>query len=226
MQSEFTPAVDGPAGTTSHRRRFGRRTAVVATAVALVSSLAAISGAAVLHRQSTAPPPKVDIVGKGIFSCGLVQGEVGYSPTIKSSGSPKQTERVSIWFKATQCKVVAGTRATPVPKWVIGAMSFVDQAFGTTCPQLSGPPLGTGILNLTYNFPGVPVTMIDPSVAPAESVIAAGPLWNLVSSAGVTDGSYISPSFKAQIKPNPIAPQSCPKGITSEYIIRGTLTNV
>jgi len=219
---------DGPVAAKATRRGFGRRAAVIGTAIALVSSIAAISGAVVLNRVAPRAVPKVDIVGKGIFNCAQVTGEVGYSPTISSAGSLTKHERVSIWFIATKCKAVKGTKASPVPKYVTGSLSFLDN-YGTTCPQLTsagGPPLGTGVLNLAYNFPQVPVTMIDPSVAPAESVTQAGALWNITGSGGVSDGSYLSPGFKAQIKPNPIAPQSCPRGLTSEYIIRGTLTAV
>jgi hypothetical protein len=210
---------------TSHRAV--RRIAVVGAAIALVGSVTAISGAAVTISRGLAPSvqPKVDIVGKGLFNCTTVTGEVGYSPDIKAPGATTGHERVSIWFVASNCTALPGQKTTPVPKKVVGSMSFLDN-FGTTCPQLSGPILGTGIVNLAYNFPGVPVTMIDPSVAPAVQVKQVGAFWDFLPVPGVTDGSYISPKFNAFFKPNPIAPQNCQKGITSEYIIRGALYSV
>jgi hypothetical protein len=71
--------------------------------------------------------------------------------------------------------------------------------------------------------------MIDPSVAAlatVQSSIAFGPaLWQIAGA--VTDGSYsVSPGFIAQIKPIPFGGQNCAKGITSEYITRGTLSKV
>ena len=211
----------------SHRTvtHLGRRVALFGAAIAVASTVV-IGGTALASSRHAAPAatPTKDIVGKGVFNCGLVQGEVGYSPAIISGGHQK--ERVSIWFKATKCAASTGTKATPVPRWVIGSLSFVDSKFLNGCPQLSGAPLGSGTLNLAYNFPPVPVAMIDPSVAPLETVTEVGALWSITGTAGVTDGSYVSPTFSAMIKPNPIAPQSCTRGITSEYIIRGTLTNV
>jgi hypothetical protein len=201
----------------------GRRIALFGTSIALLGTVA-IGGTALASSGHVARPasvPKLDIVGKGTFNCATVTGEVGYSPAIISGGKTK--ERVSIWFVASGCKPSSTTGAKPIPKTVVGSISFLDN-FLNGCPQLSGPPLGTGILNLAYNFPQVPVTMIDPSVAPTAVVTDVGALWKIVG--GVTDGSYVSPGFSALIKPNPIAPQSCGRGITSEYIIRGTLTNV
>lgn len=206
-------------------RVLGRRAALFGTTIALAASVA-IGGTALASSHTARPGavPKVDIVGKGTFDCATVTGEVGYSPAIVSGGKSK--ERVSIWFVASNCKATGTTGAKPIPKTVVGSMSFVDNNFLNGCPQLSGPPLGQGVLNMTYNFPQVPVTMIDPSVAPFETVTQVGALWSITGSTGVTDGSYPSPGFKAMIKPNPIAPQNCAKGITSEYIIRGTLTSV
>jgi len=208
----------------------GRRAALIGATIGLASSVLVIGGTALAssrHASVVRPAsvPTKDIVGKGQFNCATVTGEVGYSPAIISGG--KMKERVSIWFVATGCKSVVsstGGPATPLPKEVIGALSFMDNNFLNGCPQISGPPLGNGVLDLAYNYPPVPVAMIDPSVAPSATVTDVGPLWSIKGA--VTDGSYVSPTFSALIKPNPIAPQNCKSGITSEYIIRGTLSNV
>jgi hypothetical protein len=85
--------------------------------------------------------------------------------------------------------------------------------------------LGTGTLNLAYDFPPVPGKMIDPSVASSVTVTQSGAFWDLAG--GVNWGSYSpSPSFSAQLKPDVIGAQTCGNGLTSEYIIRGTLSNV
>jgi len=216
-----------PKGSFTH---LGRRAALIGATVGLVSSILVVGGTALASgRHSSAvhasSVPTKDIVGKGQFSCSTVTGEVGYSPAIVAGG--KMKERVSIWFTATGCKSTGGSTggpATPLPKQVIGALSFMDNNFLNGCPQISGPPLGTGVLDLAYNYPPVPTAMIDPSVAPSATVTDVGALWSIKGA--VTDGSFVSPTFSALIKPNPIAPQNCQKGITSEYIIRGTLTNV
>jgi len=218
-----------PKGSVTH---VARRVALFGVSVALVSSIVAVGGTALASsRPSVQKPatlfgpravPKVDIVGKGQFNCSTVTGEVGYSPAIISGG--RQKERVSIWFIATGCKPTATTGAQPIPKYVVGAISFQDNNFLNGCPQISGPPLGVGTLDLSYNFPPVPALMIDPSVAPVATVKDVGALWQITG--GISDGSYVSPGFTALIKPNPIAPGTCGNGITSEYIIRGTLTAV
>jgi hypothetical protein len=210
---------------------FRSRAALIGAAAIVASSLVALGGTALASSHASTPTPRIDIVGKGIFNCSVVTGEIGYSPALKSSGSTTAHERVSIWIKATKCARVPGTTATPIPRQVVTALSYLDN-FGTTCPQLSGPippklPFGTGVMDLSYNFPPVPVAMIDPSVAPAASVFSdTNPaLWDIATT-GVQDGSYVSSTFHAQIKPAPIGAQSCRTGLTSEYITRGTLTAV
>ena len=112
-----------------------------------------------------------------------------------------------------------------MPKWVIGSMSFTTP---NRCPLLSipsGTPLGTGTLNLAYNYPDVASLLIDPSVAPKVTVTQSGPYWILAGP--VISGSYPDPTFKVLLKPNSFAGQSCsPPGFTSEYIARsqGPLT--
>jgi hypothetical protein len=205
----------------------GRRVALIGATVAMVTGVLVVGGTALASSRHTVKPaavPKVDIVGKGIFNCATVTGEVGYSPAIKANSRLK--ERVSIWFLATNCKPAAGAGAQPIPKFIVGALSFPDNNFLNGCPQLSGPPLGVGTLDLAYNFPGVPALMIDPSVAPLETVKQLGAFWTISGLPGITDGSYVSPTFTATIKPNPIGGQNCKTGITSEYISRGTLKNV
>jgi len=175
--------------------------------------------------REVAVPPTNDIVGTGLVDCAAATGEVGYSPASKAGA----TYTVSIWFVATKCSAAAGG-ATPVPKTVIGSMSFT----ATGCP-LSGQ-FGTGTLNLTYNYPPVPNPMIDPSVAPNTTVTDGPPItpfWTLSGSVpAVTGGSYPDPAgtnFTISLKPNIIvAGQTCKTGITSEYIIRsnGPLTNI
>ena len=94
---------------------------------------------------------------------------------------------------------------------------------GNACPQIG--TLGTGTLNLAYEFPPVPGKMIDPSVASSVTVTQSGAFWDLAG--GVGWGSYSpSPSFSAQLKPIVIGGQTCGNGLTSEYITRGTLSNV
>lgn len=85
------------------------------------------------------------------------------------------------------------------------------------CPLLSPPVLGTGTLNLTYNYPPVPRNMIDPSVGQTVTVTQVGPFWVLK---GALIGSYPSANFVAWLKPDVIGAQNCKTGITSEYIIR------
>jgi len=182
-----------------------------------VSAVLALTGVAVGAPAST---PISDVVGAGLVNCASVTGEVGYSPATITGGTAAET--VSIWFQAKKCTPAAGTTATPVPKSVIGSMSFSSVPNLNGCPQLGN--LGTGTLNLTYNYPPVPVAMIDPSVAPSVAVTQVGAFWDLAGA--VTQGSYPSPTFSAVLKPDVIAPQTCANGITSEYIIRGTLTNI
>ncbi len=194
--------------------------------VGLFVSLAAVLALAGFAVAATVTPhatPTTDIVGTGLVNCAVATGEVGYSPaSIKGGTSP---ETVSIWFQAKKCSAASST-TSPVPISVIGSMSF-SAIQNNGCPQLG--KLGTGILNLTYNYPPVPVTMIDPSVASTVTVTQSGPYWDL--SGAVTAGSYPDPSpttFTIDLKPNAIGGQNCGTGITSEYIIRaqGLLTNI
>jgi len=220
-----SPSPDGVTAPARAPRGVGRRVAVIATAVAMVTSIAAISGAAVA-KLAAAPhaTPTVDIVGKGFFNCSNVTGEIGFSPTTISTGGPARGDRVSIWFQGTKCAPVAGAVATPVPISVVGSMSFLSTR-GNYCPQL-GVLSKSAVLNLAYNFPGVPVKMIDPSVAPQETVIGAANWQFPPGGTGVTDGSYVSPKFYAVFHPILIGPQSCAKGVTSMYIQHGVLYNV
>ena len=197
--------------------------------MACVAAVLALTGAAV---GAAAPAPRTDVapttdvVGAGLVNCATATGEVGYSPTVISSGSLATPETVSIWFVAKKCSAASST-TSPVPTSVIGSISFTASQ-GNTCPQFGS--LGSGTLNLTYNYPPVPSpTMIDPSVATKVSVTQSGPYWDLAGS--VTWGSYPDPAgggFTIDLKPDVIGAQSCKTGLTSEYIIRaqGLLTNI
>lgn len=197
-----------------------RRLVVASGAFALTLSVAGVLLFTGISSGSSTTGPTTDIVGVGVFSCGVVTGEVGFSPTEVTGGTA--TETTSIWFQATKCQAASGTTATPIPKTVVGSISFTS-ALGNTCPQLG--TLGTGTLNLAYNFPPVPTKMIDPSVASSVTVTQSGPYWDLAGTVG--SGSYSpSPSFSAQLKPIVIGTQTCANGLTSEYITRGTLSNI
>ena len=197
-----------------------RRLVVASGAFALALSVVGALALTGISSAGTTGTPSVDIVGAGVFSCGVVTGEVGFSPTEISGGNV--TETTSIWFQASQCKAASGAIAKPVPKTVVGSISFTS-AVNNVCPQIG--TLGTGTLNLAYNFPPTPAKMIDPSVASAVTVTQSGAFWDL--SGGVNWGSYSpSPSFSAVLKPIVIGTQTCSTGLTSEYITRGTLSNV
>jgi hypothetical protein len=205
-----------------------RRHTVAGGVVGLLVSLSAVLALTGVAQGASAIPegtsvvPTSDIVGAGLVSCALVQGEVGYSPASIAGGTAAET--VSIWFKATKC-VAASSTTKLVPTSVIGSMSFISTE-GNACPLTN--LFGKGILNLTYNFPPVPNPMIDPSVAPTVTVTEVGAFWDLAGP--VTQGSYPNvpggPSFSAVLKPVVIGAQTCGNGITSEYITRGTLTDV
>ena len=179
--------------------------AVVIAATAMSGSLAT---AATHSPHRVGVVPTVDIVGAGLVKCTVATGEVGFSPAAQVGGASPLT--VSIWFKATRC-----SGGQPAPSTVIGSMSFQVQA--NHCPLLG--QIGSGTLNLAYNYPPVPNPMIDPSVAPNTTVTQSGPYWVLTGQ--VTAGSYPDPSPILQIwlKPNPIG-GNCATGITSEYIAR------
>lgn len=197
-----------------------RRLVVAGGAFAFALSVSGVLLFTGISSGSTTGVPTTDIVGIGVFSCGLVTGEVGFSPTEVTGGTAAET--TSIWFQATQCKPVAGASTKPIPKTVVGSISFTA-VNGNACPQIG--TLGTGTLNLAYEFPPVPGKMIDPSVASSVTVTQSGAFWDLAG--GVGWGSYSpSPSFSAQLKPIVIGGQTCGNGLTSEYITRGTLSNV
>lgn len=197
-----------------------RRLVVASGAFALTLSVAGVLLFTGISSGQSTVGPSADIVGIGVFNCGVVTGEIGFSPTEVTGGTA--TETTSIWFQASKCVAVAGAVAKPIPKTVVGSISFTS-AVGNTCPQLGN--LGTGTLNLSYDFPPVPAKMIDPSVASSVTVTQSGPYWDLAG--GVGWGSYSpSPNFTAQLKPVVIGTQTCANGLTSEYITRGTLSNV
>jgi hypothetical protein len=207
-------------GATEKRRRPNMRRLIVASgAIALALTVSGALAFAGISSGSTTGVPTKDVVGVGIFNCAVVTGEVGFSPSEVTGGTA--TETTSIWFQATKCAAASGTTATPVPTTVVGSISFTSTQ-GNACPQLGS--LGTGTLNLSYNFPPVPGKMIDPSVASSVSVTQSGAFWDLAGAVGW--GSYPSPSFTAQLKPVVIGTQTCANGLTSEYINRGTLSNV
>ena len=180
--------------------------AVVIAATAMSGSLAT---AATHSPHRVGVVPTVDIVGAGLVKCTVATGEVGFSPAAQVGGASPLT--VSIWFKATRC-----SGGQPAPSTVIGSMSFQVQA--NHCPLLG--QIGSGTLNLAYNYPPVPNPMIDPSVAPNTTVTQAGPYWVLNGPPAGMVGSYPSTTMQIWLKPNVIGAQNCKTGITSEYIAR------
>ena len=191
-------------------RRRGMRLLLGAAGAVVIASTAmggSLATAATHASHPVAAVPQADIVGRGLVRCTLATGEVGFSPAAKAGGAGPLT--VSIWFQASRC--VGGK---PTPKTVIGSMSFQTN---NACPLPSGPALGKGTLNLTYNYPPVPNPMIDPSVA-GVTVTQVGPFWKLTGQ--VTAGSYPDPVPNLQIvlRPVVIGAQNCKTGITSEYI--------
>lgn len=218
-------------GATAPKRLTGRRSmrlllcvagAAVLGSTAMGSSLAA--AAAHPARATLLGAPTAVVVGTGLVDCESVTGEVGYTvPSIAGGGA---NETISIWFVGKKCVPAGGAGAAPVPASVIGSMSFTSN-LKNGCPLLSPPALGTGVLNLTYNYPPVPATVINPSVAMPVTVTQAGALWNLtLAPGGSVLGSYPSATFSASIKPVTIAGQNCGTGINAEYISRGVLANV
>ena len=165
--------------------------------------------------------PTSDIVGIGLFNCAVVTGELGFSPATITSGSSTTPETVSVWFRATKCSSVPGVATKPLPTTVIGSESFLSKN-GNLCPQLG--TLGTGVLNLTYNFPPVPNPIIDPSVGQSVTVTEVGPNWDLTGA--INAGSYPSGNFKAVFHPILVGPETCASGVTSMWINHGTLSNV
>lgn len=168
--------------------------------------------------------PTRDVVGLGLIQCKAATGEVGYDPASKAG--VKGPLYIMIWFQFTGCSAQAPTK-TPIPKTVVGSISFPHPA-GNGCPLLGS--LGTGLLNLSYNFPPVPSpVMLDPSAALKVAVSQSGAFWVLKGL--VDEGSYKDPStapFTWVLKPDVIGTQNCKTGITSEYIIRsnGLLKNI
>lgn len=203
---------------TSRMRGLGRRSTTVllcAAGTLAIASTAVGGSLAAAASPSHARPavrPVRDIVGAGLITCKVATGEVGYSPASKAGATGLLT--VSIWFQASGCSGASST-AKPIPRTVIGAMSFTRK---NGCPLLSPPVLGTGVLNLAYNYPPVPASMIDPSVGQSVTVTQVGPFW--VLKGAITAGSYPSASFTAWLKPEVIGAQNCKTGITSEYIVR------
>src|SRR5271165_7658266 len=146
---------------THMQERGARRRPVMRATLALVAGLVTVAASAGFALATQSAAPRVDIVGTGLVDCHAVTGEVGFSPATIVGG--KAVERVSIWFQGTKCSPAAAGAATkPVPRTVIGSMSFFSAA-RNGCPQLGR--LGTGILNFAYNYPPVPAVMIDPSSA-------------------------------------------------------------
>jgi hypothetical protein len=202
----------------------GKRRAAVRGFIGLGVGLAAVLATAGFATGAVRPAtalPKVDVVGRGAVDCKDVTGEIGFSPRIIVGGN--QPVMVSIWFQGTDC---AGP-AKPLPKRVIGSMSFLAKV--NACPLASpaGAVVGSGLLNLAHNYPPVPAPiMIDPSVAPVVNV-TPGAIWTL--SGPVTWGSYVNASstiFTAKLKPVVVGPENCRVGITSMRISSGVLINV
>ena len=186
-----------------------------AIAVASVATGTSLASTATQSAERPAAPPTVDVVGAGQVTCQAATGEVGYSPASKVQRRGQQGPlTVSIWFQATQCRPAKGSTAKPVPKTVIGAISFT---MPNGCPL--GGWMGQGTLNLAYDFPPVPgPVMIDPSVANATvSNFGITPYWTI--SGQVYAGSYLSTNLVIVLKPQPIG-GSCTSGITSEWITR------
>jgi len=186
--------------------------------------MVALSGAASAQKGDVynATPTK-DIVGKGLFNCAVVTGEIGFSPATVASGGTGTTETVSIWFDASKCSAVPGSVVKPVPSTVIGSESFISN-LGNFCPQLSPPSLGAGTLNLTYNFPPVPNPIVDPTVGQSITVNGAAS-WTLTGL--LNAGSYTpAPNFTASLHPVLVGAQNCTSGVNSMFINHGTLSNV
>jgi hypothetical protein len=202
--------------------RRGARLLVWTAGVAVLASTALGGSLAAAATHPAATPSVVPtslVVGTGLINCAAVTGEVGYTTASISGGTAAET--ISIWFKATKCSAPSGAAANPVPKSVIGSISFPSNN-ASTCPQLG--TLGTGTLNLAYNYPPVAGLVIDPSVAMPVTVTQVGALWDL--SGGTVAGSYPSTTFSGALKPVTIGGQNCGSGITSEYITRGTVSNI
>jgi hypothetical protein len=200
-------------------RRSSRLLLGAACAAALTSAVVLgvpLASAATRPPREPAVVPTSDIVGTGSFTCKTATGEVGYSPASGSGTASSATpQTISIWFDASGCS----GKGQPVPKTVLASMSFPSTQ-GTTCPLFN--TFGSNAtLNLAYNYPPVPATMIDPSVVTGVTISdpTASPYWTLTGT--VTQGSYLGSSFSVMIKPNGIGTESCASpGITSEYIAR------
>lgn len=213
--------VSGIRATRIHGRLRRRGTKILlgaAGAIAIASTAlgASLASAATQSVPRPAAAPQVDVVGAGLVTCAAATGEVGFSPASKAQAPEQQGPlTVSIWFQATKCAAPKGTAAKPVPKTVIGSISFT---MPNGCP-LDGW-MGQGTLNLAYNFPPVPgPVMIDPSVASATvSNFGTTPYWTI--SGQVVAGSYPSTKLVIKLKPNVFGAQNCKSGITSEWIVR------
>jgi hypothetical protein len=200
-----------------------RRRRLLFSAVSLAVGLAAlvgstgIAGASVATLRTTGTPT-ADVVGTGLVNCAVVTGEIGFSPASISGGS--SVEVINIWLLGQKCTPVKGKVGTkPVPSTVSLSMSLTTT---NVCPMLG--VIGGGTANLAYNYPVTSSPMIDPSTAMNVAVTESGPFWNLQGQ--VNWGSYLSPLFKANIKPVGVGSESCSSGITSMYVTRGTLSNV
>ncbi len=206
-----------------------------ATASSAAASYAAASIAGPAH--DVASPmlatgiPTTDVVGLGLIQCKAATGEVGYDPASKAGA--KGQLYIMIWFQFTDCGPQGRITKTPIPKTVVGSISFFhtdikNRLAGNGCPLLGH--LGTGRLNLSYNFPPVPSpVMIDPSAALKVTVTQSAAFWILKGT--ISEGSYKGAPlvpFNWVLKPDVIGTQNCKSGITSEYIIRsnGALTNI
>jgi hypothetical protein len=197
-----------------------------AAAAAIASTaLGPTLATAAAHPSRVAVVPTRDIVGRGLVNCAVATGEVGYSPASKAGGASPLT--INIWFVATKCTPAPGSKTSPVPKSVIGSISVQTK---NGCPL--GGTFGQGTLDLTYNYPGVPNPMVDPSSATNVTLFNPGPgispFWTLSPAPGPgLVGSYPSTTFHISFKPNVIA-GNCTSGLTSEYIARanGPFTNI
>ena len=210
--------------------RIKGRTAKLLLCGAAAAAIASTALGATLATAATNPSrvavvPTSDIVGTGLVNCAAATGEVGYSPASKAGGASPLT--INIWFVATKCIPAPGSKTSPVPKSVIGSIS-VQTTNG--CPL--GGTFGQGTLDLTYNYPGVPNPMVDPSSATNVTLsnIGTTPFWTLTPAPAPNPGlvgSYPSNTFHISFKPNVIA-GNCKSGITSEYIARanGPFTNI
>jgi hypothetical protein len=192
-----------------------RGTRLVLWAAALTAAASAVMGssmatAATRSHDIPAVVPTATVVGTGLVTCKTVTGEVGFTPNLIAGGQGAVT--TSIWFRGSDCG--PGTRATkPVPKWVIGSMSFTMQ---NRCPVPNGL-LGVGTLNLAYNYPDVASLLIDPSVGPKVTVTQPVPgIWVL---RGPLIGSYPDTRFQLVLRVTAFAGQTCsPHGFISRYI--------